>query len=134
MPVTVSTEPRTERTTRSVPIEVHAAPIPLLPRYEHVKKPKLTIDPDDVDYNTFDKSVTSVCDNSDFVKPLSRQSFHVMTNNYKYNFIKFNYHTLSDEEINRCVSNYRFYAYLYNNCSINDLRRENMANVIKQAM
>lgn len=106
----------------------------MLPRYEHFKKPKLTIDPDDVGYDTFDKPVSSVCDNSDFKKPLSRQSFHIMSNSFKINFLKFNYHILSDDELKKCVANYRFFAYLYNNCSINDLRRENMANVVKQAM
>lgn len=105
-------------------------PLPLLIRYRHEKKPKLTQSPDDENYNSFNQPVTSVCDTSAFPVPLSRLHFHIMSDKYRYNFVRFNYPLFEQSSVERCVMDYRLLAYLYNNCTADDKRRESIGNVV----
>lgn len=117
------------RVTRSTTTSTEV-PIPLLARYRHSKKPKLTQSPDDENYNSYNAAVTSVCDISAFDIPLSRVNFHIMSDKFKYNFIRFNYQWFNQHQVEQSVQDYRLFAYLYNNCSHDDKRREAIGNVV----
>lgn len=122
--------PSHTRVTRSTTTTTTELPLPLLVRYRHQMKPKLTQSPSDENYNSFNKQITSVCDTSNFPIPLSRVNFHIMSDKYKYTFVRFNYPLFEQSSVERCAMDYTLFSYLYNNCSINDKRRESIGNVV----
>lgn len=117
------------RVTRSTTTTTEL-PLPLLTRYRHFKKPKLTQSPDDENYNSYNAPVLSVCDVSAFSVPLSRLNYHIMSDKFKYNFIRFNYRLFTQNNVEQTVKDYRLFSYLYNNCSVDDKRREAIGNVV----
>lgn len=72
----------------------------------------------------------SVCDVSAFSVPLSRLNYHIMSDKFKYNFIRFNYRLFTQNNVEQTVKDYRLFSYLYNNCSVDDKRREAIGNVV----
>lgn len=99
-------------------------------RYRHAKKPKLTQSPSDENYNSYNAAVISVCDTNAFPIPLSRVDFHIMSDKFRYNFVRFNYPLFEQSHVERTVQDYRLFPYLYNNCSKQDKRRESIGNVV----
>lgn len=127
----MSTSSTRSRITRSIPQETTTElPLPVLPKHRHKKKPKLTLDPDDENVNSFNKVMTNVCDNSDFSRPLQLRDYHKMSYDFRYNFIKMNYEFFCETNVVKCVNEHRLFAYLYDNCSTDKKRRKDIGYVV----
>lgn len=104
--------------------------VPVLSKHRHKKKPKLTSDVHRTQELVYVTEFKDICDAGDIRKPLLYNTFGSMSDSVRISFVRVNYPTIVQDYMYKIVHDYRLFAYLFDNCSMDTVVRNNMSEVV----